>query len=580
MEVQIQSRARTQSDMSCDATGGTGRHRPSDSDSPFGSRSNYAIPSSVLAALLCAASSAAQGTIINTASASFVDVTTAIASAANGDTVSMPAGTATWSSTLTVTKAITLAGAGIGQTIIKDNVPRGRSSSVIKWVLQANRPSRMTGIEFQNAASSESFNGAILVVGSESDSRTIRIDHCAFTNLFATAIQIEGALGVADHNTFSFVLTGIGIEVKHNGWGGQNYGDGSWADLPYFGSSKFFFFEDNTFTNTTQVQTGGNIDSFGGGRYVARHNTFNNALANTHGTESGGRQRSVRAIEIYNNTFHFTFPATGGQVRGGTALIHDNVYTGQISSGMSLHCYREYFPFNIWGVASGVNPWDSNDPRGSYASGTHTAAQSNRVLTDSNAHWTTNQWVGYSLTNTVTGRASFITANTATTITYVVDNTYDPKGNLVFQTGNRYAIHRVEAALDQPGRGKGDLITGDAPRNSTTRTVAWPHEAVEPIYSWNNTLNGSNVNIGSGFPTIQEKRDYYNQTAMPGYTPFTYPHPLTTGAQPTAGASAPHDHYQKEKKKGGRVKRWKWGKAKENSANEMAERPAPDQPSK
>ena len=555
MEVQIQSWVRIQLGTNGENAVGAGRFRSSDSDSPFWPRANYTILNSVLAALLFATSSTAQATTFNAASPSLADVRAAIASAASGDTVAIPAGTATWSSTLNVTKAITLAGAGIGQTIIKENVPRDRSSSVITWVLQANRPSRMTGIEFQNAASSESFNGAIMVVGSESGSRTMRIDHCAFTNLFAPAIQIEGALGVADHNTFSFVLTGIGIEVKHNGWGGRNYGDGSWADLPYFGTSKFFFFEDNTFTNTTQVQTAGNIDSFGGGRYVARHNTFNNALANTHGTESGGRQRSMRAIEIYNNTFHFTFAATGGQIRGGTAVLHDNAYTGQIDSGMSLHCYREYFPFNVWGGASGHNNWDFNDSHGIYASGTHTAAPSNRVLTDSNAHWTPNQWVGYSVTNTMTGRASFITANTATTISYAFDSTYDPNGNLVFQTGNGYAIYRVQAALDQPGRGKGDLITGDTPSNSTIRKVAWPHEALEPIYSWNNTLNGSNVNIGSGFPTIQERRDYYNQTAMPGYTPFTYPHPLVTGQPlpaPNATPSSPQ-HLQKKRKKWGKL---------------------------
>ena len=554
VEVLIQSSAQIQLGSSGDTAGAAGRFRSSDSDSPFWPRANYAILNSILAAVLFATSSTAQATIIKPPSTSLADVRAAIASAANGDTVAIPAGTATWSSTLTVTKAITLSGAGIGQTIIKDNVPRGRSSSVLTWVLQASRPSRMTGIEFQNAASSESFDGAIMVVGSESDSRTMRIDHCVFTNLFAPAIQIEGALGVADHNTFTFSHSGIGIEVKHNGWGGRSYGDGSWADPPCFGTSKFFFFEDNTFNNNSGVQTGGNIDSVGGGRYVARYNIFNNALANTHGTESGGRQRSMRAMEIYNNTFNFTFPATGGQIRGGTALIHDNVYSGQISSGMSLHCYRQYFPFNMWGGASGVNPWDSNDPHGIYASGAHTASKSNRVLTDSNAHWTTNQWAGYSLTNTVTGRTSFITSNTATTITYSFDNTYDPSGNLVFNTRDGYAIYKLLVALDQPGRGEGDLVTGDMPRNATTRTAAWPHQALEPIYSWNNTINGSNVNIQSVFPTIQENRDYYNQTTMPGYTTFTYPHPLVTG-QPLPAPNAAQSsgqHLQKKRKKWGK----------------------------
>jgi hypothetical protein len=465
----------------------------------------------------------ARAATINANSASFAHVSGAVAQASDGDTVVIPAGTATYTSTLRITKAITLQGAGAGNTIIKDDVPRVGTSAVMLWTLKANLPSRLTGIELQNAASAASFTGAILVSGSEVDNRTMRIDHCAFTNLGAPAIQIEGALGVADHNTFTY-NRGEGILVFHRGWGGTNYGDGSWADLPYFGTSKFFFFEDNTFTNTTVYQTVGNIDSWAGGRYVARHNTFNNTLANTHGTESGSRQRSVRAIEVYNNTFNFTFAAGAGQIRGGTAVIHDNTYGASVLYGMLLTSYRQYLPFPPWGSANGNNAWDSNDTHGIYASGTHTAAQSNTVLTDSGATWTTNQWVGYSVTNTVTGRASWIKSNTATTITYFFDNSYDSNGNLVFHTGDGYAIYKLLIALEQPGRGKGDLVRGDTPINSTTGTAAWTHEALEPIYSWNN-----NRPISSEEPTIQENRDFYNNTAMPGYTPYTYPHPLVHG---------------------------------------------------
>jgi hypothetical protein len=52
-----------------------------------------------------------------------------------------------------------------------------------------------------------------------------------------------------------------------------------------------------------------------------------------------------------------------------------------------------------------------------------------------------------------------------------------------------------------------------------------------PIYEWDNTLNGGNVDFtvrGSGYETthIVSDRDYFNDTEMPGYTPYTYPHPL------------------------------------------------------
>jgi hypothetical protein len=39
--------------------------------------------------------------------------------------------------------------------------------------------------------------------------------------------------------------------------------------------------------------------------------------------------------------------------------------------------------------------------------------------------------------------------------------------------------------IDQVGRGKGLLLSG-----STPKPVSWPVQALEPLYEWNNTLNG------------------------------------------------------------------------------------------
>ena len=54
--------------------------------------------------------------------------------------------------------------------------------------------------------------------------------------------------------------------------------------------------------------------------------------------------------------------------------------------------------------------------------------------------------------------------------------------------------------LDQPGRGQGDLIVGTPPVNSRTRAAAWPNQALEPTYSWNNvyTPDGRQVNFTEG----------------------------------------------------------------------------------
>jgi hypothetical protein len=60
-----------------------------------------------------------------------------------------------------------------------------------------------------------------------------------------------------------------------------------------------------------------------------------------------------------------------------------------------------------------------------------------------------------------------------------------------------------------------------------------------PLYLWNNkTASGNSVGMsctaGQGCNHVQENRDYYNNgtTPKPGYTPYTYPHPLQ-GAAPS-----------------------------------------------
>ena len=63
-----------------------------------------------------------EATTITAGSPSRIDVITAVSSAVNGDTVIIPAGTSTWTSGLTINKAITLQGNGIGNTIIKDGL--------------------------------------------------------------------------------------------------------------------------------------------------------------------------------------------------------------------------------------------------------------------------------------------------------------------------------------------------------------------------------------------------------------------------------------------------------------------------
>src|SRR5437868_6241466 len=516
---------------------------------------------------------------ISARSVSSADVGAAILAAHDGDTVVVPAGTASWTSGLTITKGITLRGANVNPgdnlTVVLDNTPRGQAGNILNIKLLPTQSFRMTGFTFRyGSVTVRNPNPPIIISGT---CPSIRMDHCHFDQLYGYHFAAAGWLyGVIDHCIFDARSGSSEVFlVFHSNWGGgsNGFGDGSWVEPPYFGSQKFIFIEDCVFNNLDGGQTtNGAIDSWSGGRYVCRYNIFNNTRPGNHGTETSGRLRSCRAMEIYNNKINYTITGNLGQIRGGTAVIHDNTYVGSMTPA-PLVVFRTIYPTSNWGGATGGVPpgcpgtWDSNDTRsgpvnengfsynptnGLYASGKHTGGNSSPTLVVSGTGWATNQWVGFELTNldeTANSSATYynarILSNTSNTITYdhsgrtVGANTPD----LIFNTGNRFEIRKPLVVLDQCGRGQGDMLAGTYPSilNKTLNSMAWPRQASEPIYAWNNTLNGkaNYAPIQSGNVVIQENRDFFSNTPMPGYKPFVYPHPLTLLAPPTNLAVVP-----------------------------------------
>jgi len=518
-----------------------------------------------LTGMFLTVSSQMEGATINAKSVSLGDVGSAVGSARDGDTVLIPAGTASWNSTLTIARGITLQGAGNDKTVILDDVPRqvrtlqqspkgprsgfpgqsitgqvrpqaGTTRGLMMVDLKPGQFFRLTGLTFRYGSVTTKAQSPLIHI--EGTCPAVRVDHCHFDQLYGAGILFYGWIyGVVDHCRWDAraQIGSIPSIVVNNGatWGGgaNNYGDGSWAAPTAFGTDKFLFIEDNVFHNLGTVQTAGGIDCQDGGRYVSRHNQFFNCTMITgHGTESGGRHRGQRAIEFYDNKETVTVGQSIGITRSGVTIYHSNSWTGPMKApNIPLVVFRELWPYPMFNGANGDSPWDLNDTEGNgtnapghrphlYASGKHTGANaSSGTLVSSGAGWRPNQWVGYMLTNTTqtTPRGmhhcSRILSNTSDTIVYdtqTPDN--QPKA---FNTGDGFAIYKVLVALDQPGRGKGDLLAGMPPVNTVTGGSNWPHQSLEPIYAWNNTVNGSPVNLGSSYSTLQENRDYYNQTA-------------------------------------------------------------------
>jgi hypothetical protein len=85
----------------------------------------------------------------------------------NGDTITLPAGTFTWTTRVNFSKAITLQ--GIGATIIRDAVQNGQLISIN---LVAGRLTRLTGIEFQDGGRASYFTGVVTVGSNTNTARS------------------------------------------------------------------------------------------------------------------------------------------------------------------------------------------------------------------------------------------------------------------------------------------------------------------------------------------------------------------------------------------------------------------------
>ena len=516
---------------------------------------------------------------VTAASCSVSDVQSALNQAQDGYTVAIPAGTCTWTSTLTVSTAINMVGSGAG-TVIIDNVDKSNchDNPAIDMEISANLPWRLANFTLQGSAPDA--GGCSEHIKVVTNSHSVRLDHITFTNMTTTGIFMNGDVwGVVDHSTFNGNFK-RGVVVHHGSWQQVGlWGDNSWAQPDTMGTEAAVYVENNTF-NITGASGAGSVacDDYGA-RVVARYNAL--PYLGTHGLDSGQRARACRHFEVYNNTItdNGSTVSQGMQLRGGTALFFNNTIIptapASYAGPLALEIYREVDSWTPWGPASnaykggcdGTSPFD--DSTGNiYDSGTAGSASTTDSLNDTTKSWTTNQWAGYSLRDNTTGPwGASIQSNTATTIT-----TYASSMGFVhsWNANDSYQILKVYPCLDQPGWGQGGYLSGGGFTTPPTPT-GWPNQAIDPVYAWNNTENGALVPVISAYYThIQANRDYYDWnsgfngttgvgagllSAMPAtctplvaywatdtntlyqcatannwvvyYTPYIYPHPLT-----------------------------------------------------
>lgn len=252
------------------------------------------------------------------ASCSQTDVNNAVNAAAAGATINVPAGSCSWSN-LTISKGVTLQGAGTGKTNIAltGQVTLNKASTVM----------RIDGFSFSVNGGGDS-NKPIFIGGSWLNAQPIVFTNDAF-NVSGSGLFRIGVPGgvIYSHDTFVGGWDDSFLQLKD-----PADSQGSWTHADSLGTrdtngTMNIYIEDSNFTGGTNQ----GIDCDDACRMVNRHNVFNNSESNSHGYDTS--PYGMRQFEIYNNTFNNSRDSSqlsnenqAVWIRGGTGVIYNNQF--------------------------------------------------------------------------------------------------------------------------------------------------------------------------------------------------------------------------------------------------------------
>jgi hypothetical protein len=442
---------------------------------------------------------------INASSCSRDDVNAAVISASTKDIVSIPAGSCTWTSGITIPdgKNIVLRGAGFSSTTITHG-----SFIAIKANQSAGNASglQITGIGFVQMGGYPSID----IRGTD-----WRLDHNRFSNGTGSSqvcIDINETnvskvpTGLVDNNDF--------VECRLAVNGGMTFAKAStlWSEPSVLGTRRAVYIEDNTFYKTVGAGGGNVVDLGRGASYVARYNTVTSQTQFfTHGLQAD-TERGAKNWELYGNKFTSgtAFSKAIWQGRSGTGVIFGNTHTNSHAYGIEFYYDRSDTSVGIAGYCSGSSYWDAKED----ATGWPCRDQIGRgpdaftwtVNTDNPSPGQTSQpaylWLNR---NTSTESLATITVGTAT-------------ANFVRENRDYY----VEKPSFDGTAGVGCGPLASRPSTCTTGVAYW--------------ATGQSCSDLSGMvgahPATPFAGTLYTCTATNEwrayYTPYAYPHPLST----------------------------------------------------
>lgn len=459
-----------------------------------------------------------------------------------GDVLCLPTVTVTWKSpdilitAVVINKAITLRGTTsctgtpvtcVDGTIINDGT---LASGGTEMMSIAATGVRVTGISLKDPRAISDPNPMVTL-----NCVSCRFDHNSLTHSNAVlpprgviAYSVPASTSLIDHNYFKDLIIAVdirGSNVLDNVWPG----DFSWRSPLVPGDGSGVYVEDNHVDDTADANSDA-FDSSAGARYVFRYNTVKNTNSGNHGLDGGGSNRSTMATELYRNTYTNVGSViyTPWNTRGGWHAVWQNVISATAGSYTSYMWIQNYRSDTVACAVCFLPRCD-----GTYVADQNTGGQEGYACRDQVGRGPetdyANDWPvktvspafseplfpAYSLGNLFKGAAP--------TIAQVVLATGDGSPTRL-QTyhiiNNRDFYMEVPAFNGTAGTGTGTLAARPA-----TCTIGVAYLATDQG-SWNTSGNGD----GSGL--------LYKCTATNTwtlfYTPYAYPHPLQTSANPPA----------------------------------------------
>lgn len=444
----------------------------------------------------------------NASTCSDINVQTAINSCVNDSgcsTVNVPAGSCSWTRTVTITKGITLQGSGQTSTVLTPN-----NTNMFK-VTGDGGTFRLTNMGF-NGGSVPSF-----IIGTGGNFTYVRVDHI-------TSIGVSGPKWAWSGYDYSYgwsntwkvkmlfdhiTYTAPGSMQFLFAWGRYQV----WNEPDDYGTDNAIFIEDSTFNYTGSGLAYALTDTEYGGRLVIRNNNMNHVNIYTHDAHTG--LRGQRLLEIYNNILSCTAGSgdcssqTALGLRGGTGVFYNNTVTGNQYAAWSDENSRSFMP-SYAGVSDpllicGGQAKICSDTQNGITFHCSLSPHQNCGYPSDFGDW-----------GTCKGSGNSCVLNCS------IDSDCATGQKCIYIDGNRDSTGWP--CRDQNGTGQDNPVTHQ--------------NTLDPWYVWNNTWNGSTILATTyGLSQLQENRDFCNHSPATicglkpawTYTPYTYPHPLQSG---------------------------------------------------